>query len=153
MLSLIYLTALAASLIKLGNLWFGNKEYLKEVGINNNDILTYISESGQPTAHFHILEIEKGLDPKLEIIDETAPLYYVNKDTSFKSLLLVSYTDDLENRLKQNKTLVNELKALNKNLKVKLEVLEGYHCQGSSELDKDNEYPMIKLINEWMKNL
>ena len=130
-----------------------NKEYLKDVGINNQDILGYVSDAGQPTTHFHILEIEQGLDPRLQRIDETAPLYYVNKDTNFKSLLLISYTSDLENRLEQNKLLLSSIKSFNKDLQVKLEVLEGYHCQGSSELDKDDEYPVIKLINEWMKTL
>ena len=130
-----------------------NKEYLQEVGINNNDILGYVSDAGQPTTHFHILEIEQGLDPKLQRIDETAPLYYVNKETKFNGLLLITYTNDLENRLEQNKLLVSSIKSFNKDLNVKLEVLEGYHCQGSSELDKDGEYPVIKVINEWMKTL
>lgn len=130
-----------------------NKEYLKEVGVDYKDILGYVSDAGQPTTHFHILEIEQGLDPKLQRIDETAPLYYVNKDTNFESLLLISYTHDLENRLEQNKLLLSSIKSFNKDLNVKLEVLEGYHCQGSSELDKDGEYPVIKLINEWMKTL
>ena len=130
-----------------------NKEFLKEVGINNKDILGYVSDAGQPTTHFHILEIEQSLDPKLQKIDETAPMYYVNKDTDFQSLLLITYTNDLENRMEQNKSLFSALKSMNKNLNVKLEILEGYHCQGSSELDKDDEYPVIKVINEWMKTL
>ena len=130
-----------------------NKEFLKEVGIDNKDILGYVSDAGQPTTHFHILEIEQGLDPKLQKIDETAPMYYVNKDTDFQSLLLITYTNDLENRMEQNKSLFSAIKSMNKNLNVKLEILEGYHCQGSSELDKDDEYPVIKVINEWMKTL
>ena len=130
-----------------------NKEFLKEVGTNNKDILGYVSDAGQPTTHFHILEIEQGLDPKLQKIDETAPMYYVNKDTDFQSLLLITYTNDLENRMEQNKSLFSAIKSMNKNLNVKLEILEGYHCQGSSELDKDDEYPVIKVINEWMKTL
>ncbi len=130
-----------------------NKEYLKEVGINYKDILGYVSDAGQATTHFHILEIEQGLDPLLQRIDESAPLYYVNKETDFNNLLLITYTNDLPNRLEQNKLLEKAIKTFNDKLNVRLEVLDGYHCKGSSELDKDNEYPVITLINEWMKNI
>jgi len=130
-----------------------NKEYLKEVGINPNDISGYVSDAGQPTTHFHILEMEEGLDSRLQRIDEKAPLYYVNKDTSFKALLLITYTHDLENRLEQNKLLMSTIKTFNKGNNVTLEILDGYHCQGSSEMDKDKQYPVIKCIKKWMENI
>ena len=50
-----------------------NKEYLNSVGINNNEISGWISDAAQPTSHFNILKIEKGLSPLLQRIDETAP--------------------------------------------------------------------------------
>ena len=130
-----------------------NKEYLAAKNLKNSAICGWISDSGQPTSHFHILEIEKGLDPLLQRIDESAPLFYVDKNTEFSHLLLTTYEQDLQNRLEQNKLLVSTIKSFNENADVELKILEGYHCKGSSELDEDGEYPVVKIIKEWAKRL
>lgn len=130
-----------------------NKEYLKEVGIDNKDIVAWISDAGQPTTHFNILKYERGLDPLLQRVDEAAPLYYVNKDTYFSHLLLMTYECDLPNRLEQNKLLMSSIKTFNKGLDVELKILKGEHCHGSGILDEDGEYEVIKVIKEWMNRL
>ena len=130
-----------------------NKEYLAAKNLKNSAICGWISDSGQPTSHFHILEIEKGLDPLLQRIDESAPLFYVDKNTEFSHLLLMTYEQDLQNRLEQNKLLVSTIKSFNEDADAELKILEGYHCKGSSELDKDGEYPVVKIIKEWAKRL
>ena len=128
-----------------------NKKYLEDVGINNEEIIAYISDSAQPTSHFNILKYEKNLSPLVQRIDETAPLFYVDEKTKFKHLLLVSYKEDIANRLEQNKLLFSSLKNFNPNLDVELVVLDGGHCYGSCFLDKDNEYPLAKTIKEFSK--
>ena len=130
-----------------------NKEYLKEVGIDNKEIVAWISDAGQPTTHFNILKYERGLDPLLQRVDEAAPLYYVNKDTYFSHLLLLTYECDLPNRLEQNKLLMSSIKTFNKNLDVELKILKGEHCHGSGTLDEDNEYEVVKVVKEWMNRL
>ena len=130
-----------------------DKEYLEHVGVNNSDICGWISDAGQPTSHFNILKYEKGLDPLLQRIDETAPLYYVNKDTEFSSILLMVYENDLPNRLEQNRLLMSTIRSFNDKADIKFKVLKGYHCRGSSELDSDGEYETIKVIKEWVKTL
>lgn len=130
-----------------------NKEYLKEVGIDNKDIVAWISDAGQPTTHFNILEYERGLDPLLQRVDEAAPLYYVNKDTYFSHLLLLTYECDLPNRLEQNKLLMSSIKTFNKDLDVELKILKGEHCHGSGSLDEDGEYEVVKVVKEWMNRL
>ncbi len=130
-----------------------NKEYLKEVGIDNKDIVAWISDAGQPTTHFNILKYERGLDPLLQRVDEAAPLYYVNRDTYFSRLLLMTYECDLPNRLEQNKLLMSSIKTFNKDLDVELKILKGEHCHGSGTLDEDNEYEVVKVIKEWMHRL
>ena len=130
-----------------------NKEYLKEVGIDNKDIVAWISDAGQPTTHFNILKYERGLDPLLQRVDEAAPLYYMNKDTYFSHLLLMTYECDLPNRLEQNKLLMSSIKTFNKDLDVELKILKGEHCHGSGTLDEDNEYEVVKIIKEWMNRL
>ncbi len=128
-----------------------NKEYLASVGIDDNEIVGWISESGQPTAHFNILKYEKGLSPELEIVDENAPIYYVNKDTRFSNLLLIAYENDIYNRLNQTKTLFEKIKYFDKDTKVTFKVFKGNHCDGSCVLDSNNEYPMINEIDKWVK--
>ena len=130
-----------------------NKEYLKEVGIDNKDIVAWISDAGQPTTHFNILKYERGLDPLLQRVDEAAPLYYVNKDTYFSHLLLMTYECDLPNRLEQNKLLMSSIKTFNKDLDVELKILKGEHCHGSGSLDEDGEYEVVKVVKEWMNRL
>ena len=127
-----------------------NKEYL---GDYQNKIIGYISDAGQPTSHFNILKYQYGLDPLMQRIDETAPLYYVNENTKFSSILLMVYENDLPNRLEQNQLLVSAIKSYNDKANIVLKVLKGYHCHGSSELDKDGEYETIKVIKEWVKTL
>jgi hypothetical protein len=130
-----------------------NKEYLKEVSIDNKDIVAWISDAGQPTTHFNILKYERGLDPLLQRVDEAAPLYYVNKDTYFSHLLLMTYEYDLPNRLEQNKLLMSSIKTFNKDLDVELKILKGEHCHGSGTLDEDGEYEVVKVVKEWMNRL
>lgn len=130
-----------------------NKEYLEAKNINKSAICGFISDAGQPTSHFNILKFEKDLDPLLQRIDEAAPLYYVDKETEFSHLLLMTYENDLPNRLEQNKLLYSTIKSFNDKADVELHVLKGYHCHGSSEVDSDNEYETIKVIKKWVKRL
>ena len=130
-----------------------NKEYLKSVGVDSNQIIGWISDAAQTTSHFNILKYEQGLDPWVQRIDETAPIYYVDDKTSFSNLLLMVYEHDLPSRLEQNKLLVSTIKNFNNLAKLELKVLKGSHCHGSSELDEDGEYETIKVIKEWAKGL
>ena len=130
-----------------------NKEYLKEVGVDNKSIAGWISDAGQPTAHFNILRYERNLDPLLQRIDEAAPLYYVNKDTNFSHLLLTTYEYDLPNRFEQNKLLLSTLKSFNMRLDVELVVLNGEHCHGSGTPDEDGEYELVKVLKLWKSRL
>ena len=126
-----------------------NKEYLKTAGVDTSKIVGWISDSAQTTSHFHILEIEKGLDPWLQRIDESAPLFYIDKNTNFSHLLLTAYENDMPNRIEQNKLLVSTIKNFNQEADIELHILKGEHCHGSCRLDEDNEYELVKLIKKW----
>ena len=126
-----------------------NKEYLKEAGVDIKKIVGWISDSAQTTSHFHLLEIEEGLNPWLQRIDKYAPLYYVDENVNFSHLLLTAYEDDMPNRVEQNKLLVSTIKNFNNETDVELRVLSGEHCHGSCCLDEDNEYELVKLIKKW----
>ena len=130
-----------------------NDALLKAKNIKKTAICGFISDSSQTTTHFNILKMEQNLDPLLQRIDEAAPLYYVDENTRFSRLLLMTYENDMPNRLEQNKLLYSTIKSFNKEADVELKILSGYHCHGSSELDPDGEYETIKVIKEWMSRL
>ncbi len=130
-----------------------NHEYLDSVGISNQEITAWISDSSQTTTHFNILKLERGLSPLLQRIDEAAPLYYINENTSFNHLLLLTYEDDMPNRLEQNKLLLTTIKNFNPSLDVSLKSLKKWHCHGSSEVDADGEYEAIKVIVDYFTNI
>ena len=130
-----------------------NKEYLNTVSIDISKIVGWISDAGQTTSHFHILEYEKGLNPWLQRIDETAPLYYVDENVSFSHILLTAYENDLPSRVEQNQLLVSTVKNFNKDADIEFKVLKGSHCHGSCELDDDGEFELVKVVKEWSKRL
>ena len=127
-----------------------NKEYLDFARVDRSKIFGWVSESGQPTTHFNILEREKHLNPWIQRIDEAAPLYYVDEKTEITRLLLVTYENDLPSRIEQNELLMSTLKFFKRKFDVHHEVLDGKHCSGSSELNEDGEYEMANLIKEWV---
>lgn len=128
-----------------------NKEYFDSVNINPLKIKGWIFESGQPTSHFNLMNIEKGLDPYLQRIDELAPLYYINKDIRLSKALFILYDNDLPNRYEQNKLLISSIKYYYPDANIEEVLLSGSHCKGSSIKDNDNRYPFTKEIIKWVK--
>ncbi len=108
-----------------------NTSYLQNVGIDVADIDGWLIESGQPTTHFEILS-RRGISSSAEVIDEFAPMYYVKSSMSFRNMLLMSYTDDIAGRLKQNTALYNKLVELGMGNEVTFKVLYGQHVVGSN---------------------
>ena len=127
-----------------------NKEYLEFAHVKREQIVGWISESGQPLTHFNILERERHLNPWIQRIDEAAPIFYVDEKVDFSRLLLVTYENDLPSRVEQNDLLVSTIKFFKRRLDVHHEVLDGGHCAGSSELNDDGEYEMVNLIKGWV---
>ena len=127
-----------------------NKEYLEFARVDKNRIIGYISESGQPTTHFNILDRERHQNPWIQRIDEAAPLYYVDEKTDVTRLLLVTYENDLPSRVEQNELLASTIRFFKQKFKVHHEVLDGKHCAGSAILNEDGEFDMVNLIKEWM---
>ncbi|MCQ2742027.1 MAG: alpha/beta hydrolase [Bacilli bacterium] len=127
-----------------------NEKYLKEVGMSTLDIKGWVSDSGQMSDHFHVLEYEKKVDPWLQRISEAAPLYYVGKDTKTNPVVLIWYEDDMFCREEQNLLLLKNLKYYVKDVDVESVKLSGGHCSGSSFKDPDGEYPYVKVAKDWI---
>ncbi|MBO4666705.1 MAG: alpha/beta hydrolase [Bacilli bacterium] len=128
-----------------------NKELLLNEGVDPLDIKGWIFESGQPTSHFNIMAIEKGLDPELQRIDELAPLYYVDKNTRLSPSLFILYTNDIVNRYEQNKLLISVLRHYDKECDITELLLNGYHCEGSSHADETGDFPFVYQTIKWIE--
>ena len=128
-----------------------NKEYLLNKGIDPLTIKSWIIDSAEPLSHFNVLENELGIDPRLQRIDEYAPIYYLNKDSEFSSILLLYYEHDMICRNEQNRLFYAVIKMFNENSVIKQVELKGNHCDGSSKVDDNGEYPYIVESLKWLK--
>ena len=108
-----------------------NKQYLENVELKPTDVHGWLIESGQPTVHFEVLR-QSGEDVTQQIVDERAPLYYVDGKTQFNKMLLLAYTDDIENRLNQNVLLYETLRKRCPSSQAELRILYGQHCVSST---------------------
>jgi len=129
-----------------------NGEWLRNVGVNVEDIKGWIIDSAQTTSHFNVIKYEKGLDSKKQLIDEFAPLYYVSDDTRFSKMLIVYYTNDIPCRPEQNKLFVKAVKNFNPKADIESVELFGTHCQGSTSKGEDGIFPFIKVSEKWLKD-
>lgn len=127
-----------------------DKKYLSSYGVDPMNIKGWFFESGQPTTHFHLLEME-GYNPWIQRIDEKAPIYYVGPTTKFTKALFIYYTHDMPSRLEQNRLMISTIRNFNKEAIVKDVLLEGNHCDGSSKKDIDGEYPYVKEVIKFIE--
>ena len=103
---------------------------------------------GEPLLYPDLIkEFRSICDSDLTIYVETS------LNVSFSNILLMAYEQDLPNRLIQNQLLLSVIKNFNPNAKIELKVLKQGHCHGSCELDDDGEYEVVKVIDEWRKEL
>lgn len=62
----------------LSMMLFFDEHYLGAHGISPRDIDGWYFDAGQPTTHFNILAMERGMDPVAVRVDEGAPIYFVD---------------------------------------------------------------------------
>ena len=130
-----------------------NKEYLANAEIDTSKIVAWISDSAQTTSHFNVLEQECKLHPLSQRIDQFAPLYFVNENTTFAPLLLIYYSDDMPNRLLQNKLFAEVCRNFNSKLPITEILLQGGHCSGSSQKDENGQYSFAIRSIQWLKTV
>lgn len=128
-----------------------NTVFLQNVGINPLDISGWILESGQPSTHFNILKYT-GLDSNRQIIDDKAPLFYINQNTKFSNLLLIAYTNDIPCRKEQLELTYKAILNYNPNAKVNYRLYEGNHCCNSTLVYRNN-CPYSKILIDYITNI
>lgn len=122
-------------------------EYLGRYGIQTTDIDGYIIDSAQMTTHFNVLR-ERGLDTKRIVVDEAAPVYFINENTAFPNILVLVSDHDMPCRLEQNLMFLKTLEMFGCPAeKVTYRLMEGFtHC-GYLQTE---EY--VNLLNDYIDN-
>jgi len=124
-------------------------KYLDAVNMNPNDFSGFIFASGQPTAHMNVLKYSGFKDKKI-IIDETAALYYVDEKPHNKPMLILITDNDIPIRLEQTQLFVSTLKFWEYD-KVDFRILKNEdHCSYLFNKNKDDQYPIVNIINEFV---
>ena len=127
-----------------------DRHYLRDAGVNCKRISGYLSNSAQITTHYNVLR-ERGLDTRLERIDEAAVLYHLNDRSDFGNLLLVCYREDIPCRPEQNKLFYADLTRLCPDGRVELCELPGGHCNGTQNPNPDGSYDFNTVLLKFMK--
>lgn len=128
-----------------------NRNFLLNVGIDPDEIVGWISDSAQTTAHYNILRYEKGEHRYAQRITEFAPQYYVGEQTRFSRMLLIFYEKDMPCRPEQNMLFYRSILTFYPEADVEYRQLPGKHCHGSSKKDEDGEYAFVKTVAEWLR--
>ena len=128
-----------------------NKKYLNAVGIDPSEISAWLIDSAQTTTHFNVLKYELGEDPNLQRINEFAPQFFVDAQTSFSKMLLIFYENDMPCRKEQNMLFYKSVLLFNKEADIVYKTLPGEHCHGSTQKDADGEFAYVKTAFAWLK--
>lgn len=114
-------------------------------GIDTLDISGYVINSGQMTTHFNVLR-ERGIDTRRILVDEAAPVYFLDENTVFPNIFVIVADNDMPCRLEQNRMFLKTLEMFEcPPEKVRFKLMEAYtHCQ----YDKTPIY--ADMVNEFV---
>ncbi len=127
-----------------------DKKYLAKHNINADDISGYFMDAGQPTSHFNVLR-EKGMDTRRVIVDETAPLYFIESGRTYPPMKILVSDSDMTNRLEQTQLLVSTLKHFENDMsKVDFQIISNStHCEYVGKI-KDGKSVFAEMIIEFI---
>ena len=127
-----------------------DQHYLEKAGIHQEQIAAYISDSAQQCAHYNVLR-EAGEDPRLERIDQRAPIYFIREGLTIRPLLLMYYSDDIVCRPEENRLLYTNIKKVMPEAFVDITELPGQHC--SRPKDEKGSYVLVERVCEFLKKV
>lgn len=122
--------------------------YLSDAGAQPPD--GAISDSSQQTTHFNVLK-ERGLDTRLERIDDAAPMYFVSETSVVPPMLMIYYTDDMPCRPEQTHLMYKSMKRIIPDQDLTLVELPGAHCHGTTTANPDGTYDFANTAIAWLK--
>lgn len=127
-----------------------NKAYLQNVGVDRSRIAGFISDSAQVTSHFNVLR-ERGIDSRLERIDDAAPFYFLNADSDVNNLLMIYYEDDMPCRPEQNRLFYQSALRICPGQRIEIKELPGKHCNGSVKRNEKGTYDYNDALLEFIR--
>lgn len=127
-----------------------DEHYLRNVGIDPHEIVGWISDSAQTTAHYNVQQYELGEHKYAQRINEFAPQFFIGEETDFSRILLIFYENDMPCRPQQNLLFYQSILTFRPTADIEYKQLPGKHCHGSSKKDDDGEYAFIKTAVEWL---
>ena len=127
-----------------------DEHYLQDAGVDRSGIAGFISDSAQITSHFRILR-ERGMDYRLERIDDAAPIYFLTENSNVNNLLLISYDEDMPCRPEQNKLFYKSIQHICPGIHVELKMLPGGHCNGSEAKNEWGTFDFNNTLLEFLK--
>ena len=127
-----------------------DESYLKGVGIDPGEIVGWISDSAQTTAHYNVQQYEQGEHKYAQRINAYAPQFFVSEETSFSHMLLIFYENDMPCRPQQNMLFYQSILTFCPEADIEYKLLPGKHCHGSSKKDEDGEYAFVKTTVDWL---
>ncbi len=146
----IFIAGQSAGAYITQNLCF-NPKYLGKYGITNDDIAGYYHDAGQPTTHYNVLN-ERGLDSGMVIVDDAAPMYYIDGKGKYPPMLFVVSDDDIPNRYEQTMLLMAVLRNYGYDMsKINLIVKENStHCSYNLVMDENGNPSMTEQIYDFI---
>lgn len=124
--------------------------YLESVGVKQEQIGAYLSDSAQQFCHFNVLR-ERGIDGRLERIDDCAPIYFVCEELRIRPLLLIYYCDDIKCRPEETKLMYASLRQVMPESRVEIREIPGPHC--SKARNEDGELILVEKVCEFLRGL
>ena len=127
-----------------------DKSYLAKHGIDSDtDIGGYIHGSAQPTTHFNVLR-ERGLNNKRVIVDEAAPLYFIER-TEYAPMIILTNEDDIPGRKAQNILVSETMKHLGVTSPYETRIMPGSHCAYAFADKKTGVIPLAGVVCEFIE--
>jgi len=126
-----------------------NKFFLANEGVNPYLITGYIHDAGQPTTHFNILKYERGMHYLSTVVDEAAPLYYINNRDMVKTNMLFIVSDnDLPGRYEQTQLVLAMLRTFGHDMEknIELKVMHGGHVEYVGKQDEEGKSVYGQMI-------
>lgn len=125
-----------------------NRSFLLKHGIDpDTDIAGWIHGGGQPTTHFNVLK-ERGMDSRRVIVDDAAPLYYIDRNT-FAPMVLLATDNDIPGRMYQNYLVEATLRHWGFEKEIDLRILKGAHCAFCHK-GSDGLFAVAEIMKEFV---